>query len=314
MESQTTVQPEGRSQRERIWAALAVAVISISFAAALFIQAEPTHPLAKAGIRLAFAGVLLAPWVARAWKNGRLRRRFVLHGALGGVFYAIHFGAWVSSLEGTSITASVTLVTATPLLLAMWGLLSGQDRPQKRHWLAIVLALIGVSIVTFHDAGQGQASVVANVMALLGAAGMAGYLLTARRLGDSVDVWAFSGIATGVGALVLGCVALAADIPFQAGSTEALGYLLLAALVPQLIGHSALTWVLRFRSPTLVGIATVGEPVGATVVGYVWLGLGVDVFTMLGCALTLLAVLVAIYEPRSRPAELSGPKGNVDGR
>ncbi len=206
-------------------------------------------------------------------------------------------GTGVFSLEHTSITASVTLVTATPLLLAIWSLLTGKDRPEVRHWLAIGLAFIGVSIITQHDAAQGDSSLMGDAMALLGAAGMAGYFLTARRLGDSLDIWVFSGIATGFGAMALWLTALTQGIPFEAASTDALIYLALAALIPQLIGHTSLTWVLRFKRPTIVGIATVGEPIGATLIGWLWLDLGVDSTTAIGCLVTMTAVGVALYEP-----------------
>jgi len=39
----------------------------------------------------------------------------------------------------------------------------------------------------------------------------------------------------------------------------------LLAVVPQVIGHSSLNWALRFVPATLVTIAVLGEPVGATI-------------------------------------------------
>jgi drug/metabolite transporter (DMT)-like permease len=286
-----------RIDGRKVGLALVVGVLSISLAASLFIKADPTHALSKAGIRLFIACALLSPFVLRAWRRGLIDRRLVGHGLVAGLFYALHFGTWVFSLEHTSITASVTLVTATPLLLAIWSLISGKDRPELRHWIAIGLAFCGVTIITHHDAAQGGSSLLGDAMALLGAAGMAGYFLTARRLGDALDIWVFSGIATGFGAVALWITALMQGIPFEPASDDALFYLFLAALIPQLIGHTALTWVLRFKRPTIVGIATVGEPIGATLIGWLWLGLSVDITTAVGCLVTMTAVGLALYEP-----------------
>ena len=47
-------------------------------------------------------------------------------------------------------------------------------------------------------------------------------------------------------------------------STTAVWALIGAACVPQLIGHTALTWSLKYATPTEVGLATVAEPVGAS--------------------------------------------------
>ena len=55
------------------------------------------------------------------------------------------------------------------------------------------------------------------------------------------------------------------DIPIEIPSKTALWALIGAACIPQLIGHTALTWSLKYATPTEVGLATVVEPVGASV-------------------------------------------------
>ena len=45
-------------------------------------------------------------------------------------------------------------------------------------------------------------------------------------------------------------------------------WILLLALVPQLIGHSIFNWILRYVPATLVAITTLGEPVGSAVLAY----------------------------------------------
>jgi drug/metabolite transporter (DMT)-like permease len=50
-------------------------------------------------------------------------------------------------------------------------------------------------------------------------------------------------------------------------STQTYLMLVLLALVPQLIGHSALNLAVRTLPVTLVSVAILGEPVGATILG-----------------------------------------------
>ncbi len=291
----TTQNTGDRRELRKVILVLTVGVCAISLAATFFLKAQPTHPLASAGIRLSLAFALLLPFLVRAWRRGHLTRRLLKHGLMAGLCYGIHFGAWVWSLGETSVTASVTLVTATPLVLAVWSLISGRDRPTRRHWLAIGLAIVGVGIIGYNDAGDtGGGSLVGDALAFLGALGMAGYLLTARHFGKDLDVWAFGCLATGAGALSLLITAVALGIPFEAASSEAFLFLFLAALIPQLVGHTALTWVLRHRSPTLVSIATVSEPVGATLIAWAWLGATVELGVALGCSVTLAAVIIAL--------------------
>lgn len=274
--------------------ALIVAVASISFAAIFFRLASATHPIVVAGTRLAIAALVLSFPVARAFRGRRLPRR-VLGAALAcGLLYGVHFGTWVSSLALTSVASSVTLVTATPLLLALLSFVTGRDRPERRHWLSIGLALIGLTLIGWADLSLSTDALLGDGLALAGALAMAFYLLIVRALGPDLDVLAFGGIATGVGALSLFVAATIAGVPIVFASAQSLFWTAMAALIPQLIGHNLLTWSLRHASPTAVGIATVGEPVGATLLAWVWLGEQLTPVIAGGGSLTLIAVVLSI--------------------
>lgn len=277
--------------------ALPAAILAISFAAIFFRQAAPTHPLVAAGTRLAIAALLLLPGALRRTTSPRTWRA----GLLAGLLYSVHFGAWVSSLSLTSVAASVTLVTATPLLLALHGVLSKRDQPGRGLWIAICLAVVGVGIIGGHDLNVSSQALTGDGLALLGAAAMAAYLIVGRRLGPSLDVWAFSGIATATGAIILLVTAVVLGVPPWPPTWEALGWIALSALIPQLVGHTLLTWCLRHTRPTVVGMSTVGEPVGATLLGFLWLHESVAPTVLIGCAVTLLSVVLALRS-RVQPA------------
>jgi drug/metabolite transporter (DMT)-like permease len=279
-------------------ALLGLAVLAISFAAIFFKKALPTHPLIAAAVRLFLTAGLLLPWMVRARVAGRLPNPILGSAVLAGVCYAVHFGSWVSSLTLTSVAASVTLVTATPLLLSLLAVVTGRDRPDRRVWGALFLAVSGILLI---GADQGSADAwVGNGLALIGAAAMAVYMWIARGLGETLDPLAFTGVAAGVGALILLSVAIGAGIPLEVASVEAFGFIALTAIVPQLIGHTLLTWSLRHLSPVTVGIATLGEAVGASILAWLWLGEVVTMMVMAGCAVTLVGIAIAVW--RRAPA------------
>lgn len=295
--------PRAPSRSRAVPLALGVAVLAISFAGTFFREAAPTHPLVAAGLRLALVAVLLAPAIVRAARASLLDRRFLRHAALGGVAYAVHFGAWVASLGLTSVAASVTLVTASPLILALIALATGRDRPTPRIWLGLAVAVVGLALVGGADLA-GNGTLAGAALALLGAAAIAVYLLLGRALGDRLDALAFSGLSAAGGAVLLLGVALALGIPLAPPTEHAATFIVLTALVPHLVGHSLLTWSLRHTTPTVVGVATLGEPVGAAIVAWLWLGEVVTPLTAAGCAVTLAGVAVAVTRrrPARRPA------------
>jgi drug/metabolite transporter (DMT)-like permease len=46
-------------------------------------------------------------------------------------------------------------------------------------------------------------------------------------------------------------------------------WLLLLALLPQLIGHTIYNWALRFLPAAFVAVTTLGEPIGSIILAYI---------------------------------------------
>jgi drug/metabolite transporter (DMT)-like permease len=298
----TTQAPRLLQERNRLVVpALAAAVVAISFAAIFLKLAEPTHALTRSGLRLLMAAGLLLPSVARGWRQRRLQP-VLGWAALAGLLYAVHFTAWIWSLDLTSVAASVTLVTATPLLLAVVGVVTGRDRPEGRLWVSLALGAAGVVIVGGADLSLSGRALAGDGLALLGTAAMAGYLLLARHLGPGLEVWSFMGVACAVGGTAVMGVAALSGVGLRPANGTALFYIFLSALLPQLVGHGLLTWSLRHTTPTVVALAILGEPVGSTLLAWAWLGEAAPAVVLVGCGVVLAALVLALSRPRSRPA------------
>lgn len=279
--------------RMKIALGLLLGVVAISFAALFFRLASGTHPLVAAGTRLMIASAILAWPTYRAYRAGRLPQRTIRAGLVAGLFYALHFGTWVSSLTLTSVASSVTLVTATPLLLSLHGLRTGRDRPSKRHLISVLLAVLGVLLLGAHDLSLSREALIGDGLAFAGAAAMAGYLLKARAQGSDLDPFAFTGIAAFVGGLILLALVPALGVSFSIPRGDFL-WIALAALIPQLLGHTSLTWSLRHATPTQVGLATVAEPVFSSLLAWWILREALTPVSAIGCAIVLLAVALSL--------------------
>ena len=290
------IQAQPVQQRPRFTLpALGLAVAAISCAAVFFRLAAPTHPIVAAAVRLTIATLILSPIIFRAYQAGAFRRDLVKPIVGAGACYGLHFGAWVSSLTLTSVASSVTLVTATPIILAVVAHFTGRDRAGRSTWIAIFIAILGMTFLGGSDLLlAGSDALLGDALALLGCAAMAAYMLIVRALGDRVDPWAFSGAACAMGAIFLWSTAFIMDVPLVVPTAQAWLFLTLAALIPQLIGHGLITWSLRYITPTLVGLATVAEPVGAAILAFFALDETPHPVGAVGCVLTLTAVVYAL--------------------
>ena len=112
-------------------------VLLVASAAIMIRQAQRLgvpSPVIAAG-RLGGAALILSPIVfvrARPELRG-LRRRDVLLGLGSGVCLALHFSAWIRSLEYTSVASSSALVATNPLWIALAEQQQRRQRHRRRH-------------------------------------------------------------------------------------------------------------------------------------------------------------------------------------
>jgi len=273
---------------------LALGVVAISCAAVLVRLAE-APPLAVAAFRMLVASVLLLP-VGLLWAGDEvrvlLREQWRLL-ALAGVLLALHFALWISSLSHTSVASSVVLVTTTPLFVALasWALF--RERLRKATFAGIAISLAGALVIGYAGLERGGAALSGNLLALAAAMAMAGYLLVGGRLRRSAGLLAYSSVVFSVAALVLLFAAIISGTPFT-GYTRSTYFAMLAlALVPQLVGHMSLNWALRFLPATMVTVAVLGEPVGASLLAWAALGEPPTALEVAGGVLMMAGIVFA---------------------
>ena len=77
----------------------------------------------------------------------------------------------------------------------------------------------------------------------------------------------------------------------------------LMALVPQLVGHTSFNWAVKHVDPTLVAVVLLLEPVGSAVGAAALFGEVPSAQAIVGVALLLVGVLVAVRNPAPGPRE-----------
>jgi len=278
----------------RQYAVLTLGVISVSFAA-IFIRLADAPPLVIAAYRLCIASIILAPvaWTRSRQELRRLARRDVMLAVASGAFLALHFALWVSSLSYTSVATSVVLVTITPIFVAVASYLLFRERLTRQIIAGIIVCLAGAVLIGYGNWQIGSESLFGGGLALLGALAVAGYLLIGRRLRQEMSLLSYAFLVYGSAAIMLLVAVLVRGYPVFGYSGDTYLMLVLLAVVPQLMGHMSLVWALRFVSATLVTIAVLGEPVGATILAFLILDEAPTWSEIVGGVLILAGIFVA---------------------
>src|SRR5215204_4520757 len=283
--------------RLHVYAVLGLGVFAVGWAA-IFIRLADAPALSTAAYRLLIAAAPVASFaLLRRRSNLRALPRadgWLLIGS--GVALAAHFASWIASLQLTTVTSSVALVTTQPLWAALIAAVFLRERVSRATAVAIAVASTGGALIGLRDATVGGPALVGDALALVGAICAAVYFIIGRRLRTNIDLAGYIGVVYPAAAVVLVLAALGSGAALSGFSGQTWLMFLLLALVPQLIGHSSLNWAVRHLPAHIVTVALLGEPVLSTMLAIPLLGERPGLLRVVGGAITLVGVYLALRE------------------
>ncbi|WP_372500498.1 DMT family transporter [Streptomyces meridianus] len=251
---------------------LAVAVSGISLSAPL-IAATAAPALAIAFWRNAMAVGALTPFALlrhRAELAGLGLRRILLSAAAG-TLLALHFALWLPSLHMTSVASSTALVTTTPIWTAILLRLRGH-RPPALVKAGVVVAFLGVVLLTGVDLSLSPRALFGDALALGGGVAAAGYVLIGAEVRRTVSTTAYTYVCYATTSLLLLLVCLLSGSALAGYSGGTWLKLLLLTGAAQLLGHSLINRVVRNLGPSVTSTAILLETPGAALIAALWLG------------------------------------------
>ncbi|MCK4537566.1 MAG: DMT family transporter [Candidatus Krumholzibacteria bacterium] len=283
----------------KAYAALVVAMISISFAA-VFVRLSGAPPSSVAALRMIFSSILLLPFVLFSKKvRGELSslgmKDAVLLFVSGGLL-AIHFLTWITSLFLTGTVSSIVFVTASPLFVAVYSVVVYREKVPGFFWAGLGLAVVGAIVMGGNNLRvTGGASWKGDLLAVTGAVAAAGYFLTGSRLRRRLSLLSHLFYVYTVAAVILIAV-----LPFTGGSlrglpVESYVYCLLMAVVCQGGGHSLLNWSMKRLRTTVVTFSVLAEPVGTTLLALFILGEVPLKSEVAGGLIIMMGLAIVIY-------------------
>jgi drug/metabolite transporter (DMT)-like permease len=282
--------------------ALSMALVGANVAVAKLL-AESLPIALIAGLRCALAVALLWP-LARAME-GRVAvpRRVLWNLALQAAFGTVIYNAGL--LAGLRLTTALEagLILATlPAVVAVGGALWLRERLPARQWAAVALAAFGMAALTLaRVAGDGQGSLLGNLLVFGGVCGEAMYVLLAKRIAGQVPVVTAT--------LWMQVFSLAMLLPFClpviAGVAALAEPEVSALLVFHALTASVLCLLLWYaglkRAPAgIAGVFTAFLPASAALVAILVLGEPATMIHAAGFFLLMGSLLLATWPKRAR--------------
>lgn len=300
------------SEHSRAYLAIAIAMVSISFAS-IFIKWSESPPFLIAAYRLALSCGILLPYLV--WTGGLSEIRNFSRNEVGlivlsGVALSFHFGLWIVSLSLTLVSTSVILVTSHPIFVAGVSHFLLKEKVKKLAAVGIVIAFSGVAVISISDYRTGTGTLLGDLMAFVGGICAGIYFLSGRVARQKLSVAPYAFSVYGLSSVILfGAAAIAGDQLLVSDSRE-LTLFLLMAIVPTIFGHTMFNYALKKVPAHIVSTSVLGEPVGASLLAYLLLpGEVPGVWIVLGGALVVGGLYIVLTkgfegvkaEPQANP-------------
>jgi drug/metabolite transporter (DMT)-like permease len=255
-------------------------------------------------IRFLIATLLFTPFVWNRYRDEirRLSRRYVLAALTAGALLSLQLTTNFESYRLTSILIAGVLTGSVPLWTALIERFLMQTYLGRAVWIGLALALIGGVLIGLSGNAEsaGSQPLVGAGLALAGALLGAVYLNIGRTIRSHVSFVPFVWLVFGSGALAALVTLLIGGYSLTGYSAEGYFWVLMAALLPQIVAHSAFSYTLAFIPATLISMSGQLVTVISAIVAFFIFAELPALLQIVGSTVIAIGVILAITRSSSK--------------
>jgi drug/metabolite transporter (DMT)-like permease len=259
----------------KVYSLLVFGITAIGFSPILVKIVTNESAFLVAAVRTVLAFLLLIP-LYYSLQNKEVEKRKVsvkehIWVALSGILLGLHLISWISSIYFTSIASASVLVTTHPIILIIIERFVFKYRFRMVVWIGVFTSFFGSVILGYSDSGSEGVypnPLLGNSLAALASVIFAGYFLIGKQVRQNRNWIEYVFPVYGYASLT--CVI--ALLIVEGFTFEFSGLLLLVglglAVGPQIAGHGALNYAVKYVSPTLIATMILFEPAASSVMAF----------------------------------------------
>ncbi|ARJ38196.1 EamA/RhaT family transporter [Sporosarcina sp. P21c] len=279
---------------------IAIGVLTVGLSA-IFVKLATADAGVIAFYRMFFSAVIMLPLFLLSYRSElkSLTKRDWLFTASSGIFLAVHFILWFESLNYTSVASSTVLVTLQPIFALAGTALFFKEIITGKMLTAVLIALTGSFIISWGDFQVSGAALFGDLLALLACAFVTAYLLIGQSVRKRISLVTYTFLVYSVSSIALFFYVLIMQEPFFGYPTADWGWFLALAILPNLLGHTLFNWAIKWVSTNVVSIATLFEPVLASIAAYFVLHEKITTLQLGGAIVVLTGVLLFVVDVKA---------------
>jgi len=252
--------------------ALASGIVALSLSAMFVRWANAPGPI-TGFYRVFISTLLFSPFFIRQQiKLPPIEQKYLLFPLAGGLFTALDFGIWNSSLKFTTAANATLLGNTAPLWVAIGALIFFREKLRGIFWRGLILALAGAALIMGNDFMRHPTLGIGDLMASSAAIFYASFQLITQRGRVYIDPFRYTwlvGLSATIGMFIMN---LLLQNPFTGYPTQTWVIFLATAVVSQMIGYLSISYALGHLPASIVAPTLIGQPILTTLLAIPLLG------------------------------------------
>ena len=286
-----------------LWILVAVSAFAWSFGpiCVRFAFQYDMHPALVSFGRMITGVVMFAPYI---WYRGareivampaRSRWLALVAGAMSGINIAL----MVASLEHISVLINQAFIATIPIWVAFFEVTLLKQKLGAAVWVGILAALAGGLTIALSTT-EGPAILPGGnpglgiLMAVISACSASLYIIIGRKVRGDVSFVPYIWLVYSAGALVTLAIIAANGISLIGYDLRGYLWVLLLAILAQILGHGALNFVLRFMSPTTLTMTVQSAPILSAIWAFLIFSEIPTVPQAIGSAILVMGVTIVL--------------------
>ncbi|MCH2204646.1 MAG: DMT family transporter [Lentisphaerales bacterium] len=239
--------------------------------AVIMIKDSSLDPNLLAGYRLILGGLLLLPLYLRDLKKEQKQVKDTLYACWPGVILCAHFISWVIGCRATYAANATLIVNMVPAAMPFVLFFLVREVITKRELVGTAFSICGVVLLMVSDFNLSEEHFRGDVICFFSMLLFALYLALSRKYRGRGSIWLYSVplyISAGLCCFVV--AALQGIMPWHGLNSVELTHALLLAVIPTIIGHTALNYSMKVLRGQVVGVLNLTQFVWASLFGYIF--------------------------------------------
>jgi drug/metabolite transporter (DMT)-like permease len=279
-------------ERRGLWLAV-IAVCCFATSPVLMIWADPLSPYEKTFWRMLVGALSVLAIASLQGQFPRYARSDARKFLLFGLVTAVHFLAYIASLNFTTIAHSLTITYTSPVFVTIFSALYLKEPVAPRKYLGILAVVVGVAVLVGFQPALDSRMLIGDGLALICAVSFGIYSVMGRSQRTTYPLLTYAFATYGVAGLWMLPAALVTWTPAGYGLRQ-VAALTMSGVLPLALGHTLYNAAVRRTHATYVNLIATQEVTGGVLLGALLLGQMPTTNSVIGALITLAGIGIVL--------------------